>query len=226
MDLLDDFIGLFFPRLCISCAGALLKHESMLCDRCLYHLPRTRFHQDLDNPVARLFWGRVQVEYATSFFYFNKGSPYQRILHELKYEGMKEIGLEMGRIFGREISGSSFGSVELIVPVPLHRSKLRKRGYNQSEWIAMGLAEGLQKPIDSRSLVRTMASSSQTRKNRYDRWTNVEGIFQAKYPDKLANRHVLLVDDVVTTGATLEACASAILGLQNTRISIATLAVA
>ena len=226
MSILEDFAGLFFPRLCISCSDALFRHESMLCDRCLYHLPRTSFHRDQENPVARLFWGRVKIEQATSFFYFTKGSPYQKILHELKYEGMKEIGLEMGKIFGREICESAFGMVELIVPIPLHRSRQRKRGYNQSEWIAMGLAEGLKKPMDSSSLVRKVASSTQTRKGRYDRWTNVEGIFRVIAPDKLESKHILLVDDVVTTGATLEACASEILMLANTRVSIATLAVA
>ncbi len=226
MEWLDDFTGLFFPRLCISCTGALQRHETMLCDHCLYHLPRTQFHRDADNPVARLFWGRIPVEYATSFFYFSKGSPYQKILHELKYKGMKEIGLEMGRIFGKEIRDSEFRKVELVVPVPLHPSKLRKRGYNQAEWIALGLSEGLCKPMDSRSLIRKVSSSTQTRKGRYDRWMNVEGIFDASQPDHLSNRHILLVDDVVTTGATLEACASVILGLGNTKISIATLAVA
>jgi ComF family protein len=226
MSLVSNFIELFFPRLCIACSNPLFVHESNLCDLCLYHLPRTNFEKDQNNPVAQLFCGRVHIEYATSYFYYNKGSRYQQILHQLKYQGKKEIGFELGKIFGKEILHSVFSEVQLIVPIPLHRSRQRQRGYNQAEWIAMGLAESLGKPLENNSVTRISASSTQTKKGRYDRWTNVEGIFKASIPDNLVNRHILLVDDVVTTGATLESCASAILSLENTKVSIATLAVA
>jgi ComF family protein len=226
MGIFSNFVELFFPRLCIACSNPLFVHESNLCDLCLYHLPRTNFEKDQNNPVAQLFWGRVQIEYATSYFFYNKGSRYQRILHQLKYQGKKEIGFELGKIFGKEIRHSYFSQIQLIVPIPLHRSRQRKRGYNQAEWIAMGLAESLGKPLENNSVARISASSTQTKKGRYDRWTNVEGIFRASTPEKLMNQHILLVDDVVTTGATLEACASAILALKNTKVSIATLAVA
>ena len=201
-------------------------HESHLCDLCLFHLPRTNFEKDLNNPVAQLFWGRVNIELATSFFFYSKGSKYQHILHELKYKGKKEIGFEIGKIFGKEIVNSEFSDVDLIVPIPLHASRERKRGYNQAEWIAMGLAEAMGKPLENKSILRITSSSTQTKKGRYDRWTNVEGIFRTRLPEKLVNKHILLVDDVVTTGATLEACATAILSIPETKVSIATLAVA
>jgi ComF family protein len=226
MGIISNFVELFFPRLCMACSNPLFSHESELCNLCHYHLPRTNFQKDLNNPVAQLFWGRVNIEYATSYFFYNKGSRYQQILHQLKYKGKKEIGYHLGKKFGDEILGSHFSNVEIVIPVPLHPSRQRKRGYNQAEWIAMGLSESLQKPLDNKSLVRTNSSTTQTKKGRYDRWTNVEGIFRATLPERLTNRHILLVDDVVTTGATLEACASVILSLNNTRVSIATLAVA
>jgi len=226
MDLFSNFIELFFPRLCIACTNPLFVHESNICDLCFYHLPRTNFEKDINNPVAQLFWGRVNIEYATAYFFYNKGSRYQRILHQLKYQGKKEIGFEIGKIFGKEIMNSDFSQIQLIVPIPLHPSRLRQRGYNQAEWIAMGIAEAMGKPLENKTVARVSASSTQTKKGRYDRWTNVEGIFRTCLPEKLINKHILLVDDVVTTGATLEACASAILSLGNTKVSVATLAVA
>ena len=173
MTFISNFIELFFPRLCIACSNPLFEHESNLCDLCLFHLPRTNFQNDLNNPVAQLFWGRVKIEYATSFIFYSKGSKYQHILHELKYKGKKEIGFEIGKIFGKEIAASDFSQVQLIVPIPLHPSRQRKRGYNQAEWIAMGLAEAMDKPVENKSLSRISASSTQTKRGRYDRWTNV-----------------------------------------------------
>ena len=224
MNIFSSLLELFFPRLCIACSNPLFKHESNLCDLCLFHLPRTNFEKDLNNPVAQLFWGRVKIEFATSFFYYSKGSKYQHILHELKYKGKKEIGFEIGKIFGQEIRNSEFSQVELVVPVPLHPSRQRKRGYNQAEWIAMGLSESLAKPLENKSLSRISASSTQTKKGRYDRWVNVEGIFRPTLPENFENKHILLVDDVVTTGATLEACGSVILQTENVKLYITTLA--
>jgi ComF family protein len=226
MRILNDFVNLFYPSLCISCTNTLLKNEAFLCTRCLYFLPRTNFQYELDNPVARIFWGRVRVDYATAYFYFNKGSRYQKILHQLKYKGKKEIGQAMGNLFGLELKNSPFNQADLIIPVPLHRSKQRKRGYNQAEWIAMGLSEAMNIRLDAQSVIRVTASSTQTRKSRYDRFTNVQGIFAVKSPQNLENRHILLVDDVVTTGATLEALATQVLQVPNTRVSIAALAMA
>ena len=224
---LNDFAELFFPRLCVTCGDKLISHEQWICLHCLHHIPRTNFHLEPDNPVARLFYGRVKIEYATSFFYFSKGSNYQTLLHNLKYKGMKELGEEIGKHFGIDLMQSSeFSSVDIICPVPLHPSKEKKRGYNQSWWIASGIAKQMQKQLSDKDLKRITATETQTRKSRFARWQNVEGIFQLTDPDKFTNKHILLIDDVVTTGATLEACAQEILSKTDARVSVATLATA
>jgi len=218
---------LLFPRLCVTCGDKLIEQEQWICLHCLHHIPRTNFHQEPDNPVARLFYGRVQIEFATSFFYFSKGSKYQTLLHNLKYKGMKELGDEIGKQFGIDLSKSAdFSTVDVICPVPLHPQKEKKRGYNQSWWIASGIARQMQKELSDDNLKRVSATETQTRKTRFERWQNVEGIFELSNPEAFAGKHVLLVDDVVTTGSTLEACAQAILSQTNARVSIATLATA
>lgn len=218
---------LLFPRLCVVCGDKLIEQEQWICLHCLHHIPRTNFHLNPENPVAQLFYGRVQVEFATSFFYFSKGSKYQTLLHNLKYKGMKELGEEIGKHFGIDLLQSSdFSSVDLICPVPLHSQKEKKRGYNQSWWIASGIARQLNKPVSADNLKRITATETQTRKSRFERWTNVEGIFELSNPEEFSGKHILLVDDVVTTGSTLEACAQAILSKSTARVSIATLATA
>jgi ComF family protein len=187
-------------------------------------LPRTGFHTDVENEVARLFWGRIPVMQATSFIVFNKDSHYRNILHELKYKGHRHIGIEMGRLFGLELRGSPFAKVDLIHPVPLYPSKLQKRGYNQSELIAKGLSSVLQVPLMTGLVIRTLETGTQTRKSRYERWENVRGTFQVDCPEPLLNKHVLLVDDVITTGATIEACAESLLSISGVSVSIASLA--
>lgn len=180
----------------------------------------------MDNPVSQLFWGRTKIEYATGYFHFNKGSQYQHMMHKFKYHGNKEIGYVLGKTFGNQLRKSAFNQVDVIIPVPLHKSKLKKRGYNQSEWLGMGLSEALQVPIDTKSFIRSVATETQTKKSRFERWKNVENIFKITDRKVLENKHILVVDDVVTTGSTLEACANVLLELKNTKVSIATLAVA
>lgn len=218
---------LLFPRLCVVCGDKLIEQEQWICLLCLHHIPRTNFHLEPDNQVARIFYGRVQIEFASSFFYFSKGSKYQTLLHNLKYKGMKELGEEIGKHFGIDLMQSSdFSSVDVICPVPLHPQKEKKRGYNQSWWIASGIARQMQKELSDDNLKRVTATETQTRKSRFERWTNVEGIFELSNPEAFSRKHILLVDDVVTTGSTLEACAQAILSKTNARVSIATLATA
>ncbi len=218
---------LLFPRLCVVCGDKLIEQEHWICLHCLHHIPRTNYHLDADNPVARLFYGRVKMEYATSFFFFSKGSDYQTLLHNLKYKGMKELGEEMGKCFGIDLLQSpEFSSVDVICPVPLHPQKEKKRGYNQSWWIASGIARQMQKELSYGNLKRVVATETQTRKSRFERWQNVEGIFELSDPEAFSGKHILLVDDVVTTGATLEACAQTILLASNARVSVATLATA
>lgn len=218
---------LLFPRLCVVCGDKLIEQEQWICLHCLHHIPRTNFHLEPENRVAQLFYGRVKLEQATSFFYFSKGSPYQALLHNLKYKGMKELGQEIGKQFAIDLLQSpAFSSVDVICPVPLHPLKEKKRGYNQSWWIASGIAAQMQKELSSENLKRVTATETQTRKNRFERWQNVEGIFELTRPEEFSGKHILLVDDVVTTGSTLEACAHAILSKTNARVSIATLATA
>jgi len=223
---IKDFCNLFFPDLCVVCNSHLVNQENLICTKCLYNLPKTKFHIDPENPVAKLFWGRTKVEYATAFFYFNKGSKYQGMMHKFKYHNCKEIGFVLGKYLGTSIKDSCFSKIDVIIPVPLHKSKFRKRGYNQSEWIGMGMSESLQKPIDSNTLIRKVATETQTRKSRFERWKNVDNIFEISDQERLKGKHILLVDDVVTTGSTLEACANAILEVEGAKVSIATLAVA
>jgi ComF family protein len=218
---------LLFPRLCVVCGDRLIEQEQWICLHCIHHIPRTNFHLEPDNPVARLFYGRAEVEYSTSFFYFSKGSKYQTLLHNLKYKGMKELGAEIGKHFAIDLMQSpNFAAIDLVCPVPLHPSKERKRGYNQSWWIASGIAKQMQKELSDSDLKRITATETQTRKSRFARWKNVEGIFHLANTEKFAGKHILLVDDVVTTGATLEACIQEIKSKTNAKVSIATLATA
>jgi ComF family protein len=218
---------LLFPRLCVVCGDRLIEQEQWICLHCLHHIPRTHFQQNPDNPVAQLFYGRVQVEQATAFFRFSKGSNYQKLLHGLKYKGMKELGAEIGKHFGSDLMLSpDFSSVDVICPVPLHPSKEKKRGYNQSWWIASGMAQQMRKELSDDNLKRMTATETQTRKSRFERWKNVEGIFELTRPDEFSGKHILLVDDVVTTGSTLEACAQSIISQTQVKVSIATLATA
>lgn len=218
---------LLFPRLCVVCNNRLIEQEQWVCLHCLHHIPRTNFHLEPENPVAHLFYGRVQVEQATSFFYFKKGSKYQTLLHNLKYKGMKELGAEIGKQFAIDLMQSPhFAAIDLVCPVPLHPSKERKRGYNQSWWIAAGIAGQMQKELSDSDLKRITATETQTRKSRFARWQNVEGIFHLANPEEFAGKHILLVDDVVTTGATLEACIQEIKLKTDAKVSIATLATA
>ena len=172
-----------------------------------------------------MFWGRVDLEMATSFYVFSKKSKVQNLLHHLKYKGVKEVGAVIGELFGFELKDSKFyKNIDLIIPVPLHQNKLNKRGYNQSEWIALGLSQSMNIPIDTLSLYRTSDSQTQTKKSRYKRWENVGEIFD------VANNHIdgksiLLVDDVVTTGATIEACAQVLIQ-HNCKVFVATIAYA
>jgi ComF family protein len=224
MSILNDFFHLFYPNLCAGCSKTLVKNEKYICTNCLYHLPRTNFHKTADNPAAQMFWGRVPIVNVTSFYYFKKGSLVQKIMHRIKYKGEKETGKELGRLLGSELLNTDFVNVSAIIPVPLTKERLRIRGYNQSEWIAMGISAVLNKPLITNALYRRKAKSSQTQKNRYDRWLNTDEGFDIQNIETVKDKHVLLVDDIVTTGATLEACANILYNNGVKQISIATLA--
>jgi ComF family protein len=219
----ESLLGLFYPRLCPACSEVLYGNENILCLKCLSEFPRTGFHLDPENDMARLFWGRVMIRNAAAFFYYQKGSRFQNLIHEIKYFNQKQLGILLGRWFGDELTNTYFRQADLIHPVPLHAVKLKKRGYNQSEQIALGLSQALGIPMETTLIERIVNTDTQTRKTKYERWSNVEGIFRVTKPEKLINKHILLVDDVVTTGSTLEACATPLLALEATAVSILTL---
>jgi ComF family protein len=222
-----DLFNLLFPDLCIVCGENLLKNEQHICMSCLHAIPKTNYHHISDNPIEKRFWGKVETLRGTAFFFFQKGSPFQKLLHALKYKGNKEIGEVLGKYAASDLLDSAdFNSVDVIIPVPLHPQKFKIRGYNQSEWIAQGLSVVLEKPIDTTSLIRTRENTTQTKKSVYQRYENTEGIFELTDKNLLTGKHILLVDDVLTTGSTLEACIQALLVVDNVKISIFTLAVA
>jgi ComF family protein len=225
--LLEDFVSLLFPRICQSCEQVLARGEDTICLECEFHLPQTDYHTYPDNPVAKHFWGRVKVEEAGSFYLFKKGTKVQHLLHQLKYKGRKEIGVKVGKMYGqalRETGG--FKSVDVIVPVPLFPAKERLRGFNQSDVFAQGLSESLEIPWSKKILKRVKASQTQTRKNRFERWENVDSIFKLRNADRVKDKHILIVDDVITTGSTMEACIRELAQGENTKVSIATMACA
>ena len=226
-NIFNDFLNLIYPRLCYGCYHHLVGNEKVLCSKCIYDMPLTHYCFEENNALEQLFWGRVKVEKAVAYYHYRKGSRYQDLLHLFKYRGKMEIGYELGRMLGKTLSTHPhFLTTDVLVPVPLHWKKEKKRGFNQSEIIAKGINQVLNKQLILQNVKRNVDTSSQTSKSRYERWQNVENIFTVQNKDLFRNKHVLLIDDVVTTGATLEAMAAVIQEIENTKISIAALAVA
>lgn len=226
-NLVNDFIAVFYPRVCFACGHALLRHEEFLCLTCLNNLPKTDFHLMEDNPVATQFLGKININAAASYYYFTKGGNVQHLIHQFKYKGFKEIGYYIGQQYGKELIKSKlFSDVEYIIPIPLHPSKEAIRGYNQSEWFASGLASSMNAILDITSLIRVYNSETQTHKTRFDRWENVKEIFSLNHHEHLIGKHILLADDVITTGSTLEAAGNVLLKIPGIRISICSMACA
>jgi ComF family protein len=224
---LQDALGLFFPRYCVGCGISLPDPHAPICVRCIADMPATDFERWAANPVEKLFWGRLPLAAACSGFYFSRGSSVQSMIHHLKYLDSPELGVFLGRMLGDRIRDSGrFGNTDALIPLPLYPEKQRLRGYNQAERIAAGMAEMLGVPVLENAVVRIRQSASQTRKNRTERWQQMSGSFLV-HPERLdAYRHLLLVDDVVTTGATLEACGAAIRARCSAVLYVATLAYA
>lgn len=222
-----DLLALFFPELCAACGRNLFKNEEVICTNCVYHLPVTNFHSDPENKLARQLWGRFPFIQAASFVYFQKGNRVQNIMHQLKYNNRPEAGFRMGELYAYELNRSSqWIKPDLIIPVPLHPSRLKKRRYNQSEYIAEGMASILNIPMVLNNLIRIENTETQTRKSRFARYENLQAAFFIAKSEDLLDKHILLVDDVMTTGATLEACSLELLKIEGLRISIATVAFA
>jgi ComF family protein len=191
---------------------------------CIYKLPKTNFHTQADNTLSKVFAGRAEVNAVAAWCYYQKGNSVQDLVHELKYKGKKELGVSIGKWYGHDLKGTAlYEKVEVVVPVPLHKKKLKRRGYNQSAYFAKGLAESMKIKCLEDGLARIVDTETQTRKSRYSRWENVKDIFSANKPEELRGKHVLLVDDIITTGATIEACVHTLKAIPVASVSIASI---
>ena len=225
MNWITRFLDFISPRACVVCGHRLAPSERSLCAVCLFHLPRTNFHlKPLDNPMAQLFWKLTTVQKAAALFYYQPHSETAQLVYRLKYNNRPDIGEDMGRVMAKEMQLSDFFSdIDVLLPVPLSRKRLRQRGYNQSEQLAVGISDVTHLPIVTKALRRKDFHQSQTTLNRWQRQENVADTFQLKDANQLQGKHVLLVDDICTTGATLIACAHALQDVEGIRISVLTL---
>jgi ComF family protein len=220
----ESILHVVFPHVCDGCGSDLLNIESRLCIRCLASLPETNFEIHPNNPVEKDFWGRLPVANASAHLYFTKESLVQHLMHQLKYRGNKDLGVQLGRIMGNALKSSNrFNDINALIPLPLFPSKEKKRGYNQAKVLCDGIAEILSLPVLSNVIIRPQHTETQTKKGRIERWKNIEGKFKLIDPASIQNKHLLLIDDVVTTGATLEACGNELLLAENVKLSVATL---
>jgi len=219
----ESFLHLFFPHICVGCGNDILNDKNQLCLRCIESLPQTHFELSADNPIEKKFWGRLQIQSATAQYYFGKESLIQRLVHQFKYKGNKELGLQLGRLMGYSLKRSSRFDADVLIPLPLFPNKQKRRGFNQSEILCEGIAEYLQIPVLKNVITRPEHTETQTRKGRIERWKNVEGKFVLTDPVAVEGKHLLLVDDVITTGATLESCGAELLKAFSTRLHIACL---
>jgi len=221
-----DFINLLYPGVCHICDAELLKNEKLICTSCLHDLPITSYHLDNENPVIKVFYGRVKIEKATALLHFRKKAGVQQLIHDLKYRGHREIGTYFGKWLGKELADSDwFGKIDVIIPVPLHKSKLKQRGYNQVEDFGKELATALNAEYIDDVLLKISSTQTQTLKDRLSRWGKLKDTLLVQNSEKIRGKHILLVDDLVTTGATLEACAQKLNETPQVKISIATMAI-
>ena len=227
MSIWTDLWKLFFPQCCLVCGKTLLEGEEYLCFHCLTNMPRTHLYLHKDNEMEKELWGKFPIERASAYLYYSKGGDVKKLLTDLKYRGNADLGCFLGRCMTREmLSSGFFQGVDGIIPVPLHPRKQKIRGYNQSIMLANGISSVTNIPVWNDLLVRTQYTQTQTRKGSYERWLNVKDMFECTSPERLRGKHVLLVDDVFTTGATLVACADAFRQIPDLRFSVLTLALA
>ncbi len=223
---LSDFSHLIFPHNCEGCGTDVLNDEQLLCAECLHQLPETNFIDVLGNPVEKIFYGRLNIAHAAAGYYFSKESLVQHLIHQLKYKNNKEVGEYLGKLLGYKLQASTqFKEVDVLVPLPLNPKREFKRGYNQAAAICEGIAAIWNKPIVKNIVMRSVFTETQTQQSRIHRLQNMQGVFAVENEAALAGKHILLVDDIVTTGATLEACGSVILqNIPNAKLSIITIA--
>ena len=225
MKILKDIFGLFFPKICACCNAHLSAMEISVCVNCRHELGSTLFSFESNNILEKSFYGRIPLESATALFYFLKKGKIQGLIHRLKYKGQQDIGAFIGNWLGDEMLASDrFSKIDQIIPVPLHPKKLKKRGYNQLDTFGRALSKKLQIPFNDTILAKVSSTKTQTKKIRFDRWRNVQELFEVQTPSLLENCHILLIDDIITTGATLEACYAAMQNVSNIKISLACMA--
>jgi ComF family protein len=224
--MINDFISLFYPSVCAACGNSLYKHEKAICNKCYVNIPKTNFLNEKEHALYQKFYGRFLFNDVTAFYQFKKGNRTQKLMHALKYKGNSDVGIVTGTWFGNElIKHKNYLDADIIIPVPLHPKKLQKRGYNQSSMIAKGLSVSMNIPYREDVLVRNTFTNTQTKKDSFDRWQNVEAIFDLKNAEAIENKKIILVDDVITTGSTIEACVAKLKHV-NVTINIASLAFA
>lgn len=223
----EDFLQLIYPKTCAACEKSLSHSEELICTDCLINMPQTFYHEQKNNLLFHLFWGKIPLEFIASFYFYNKGNKVQHLIHQLKYRGRPDIAQYVGKRYGQILKEKNcFSTVDLIIPVPLHFKKLKKRGYNQAEKFASGLSESLKIPLDSVSFIRSKPTETQTKKTKEERWKNVFGKFEVVDSETIKNKHLLLVDDVLTTGSTIEACALSLQKVEGVKLSICSMATA
>ena len=226
-ELLSNFADLIFPTLCLGCGRSLSANEKLLCTHCRVNLPETKQHRELlPGDHINKFAGRVPIAFLASFVYFTKGGIVQKLIHQIKYKGQKEAAKELAGWYGYQLKTECdlVGDSDMIIGVPLHKSRLNQRGYNQADWIAQGLSEALGVPARTDVLIRKRFKSSQTSKNRMARWDNVKTVFDVSDHREVADKNIILVDDVLTTGATIEACAVELLKAGCRSVGVLTIA--
>ncbi len=226
-NIFSSTLHLFYPHLCTGCGSDLLKEQNLLCIKCMHNLPHTNFAVFANNQIEKDFWGRIPLTAAYSQFYFSKEFLIQHLIHQLKYKGDTKIGFYLGEMMGKTLLNSNrFSTIDALIPLPLFADKEHKRGYNQATVICNGISAVMNIPVLNNAVIRQQATQTQTRKHRTERWENVKDSFKVAKANEISGKHLLLVDDVVTTGATLEACGHVILQVANVKLSMATLAYA
>jgi ComF family protein len=219
--LFNDFIHLLYPHNCAGCGSDLLENDQSICIHCFTNLPETNYAALPGNPIEKIFYGRLNIEYATAGYYFSKSSVLQQLIHQLKYKGNIEVGHQLGVWLGLQLQKSNrFTTIDALVPLPLYPSKEKKRGYNQATILCNGIAEIMNVPVLDKVVLRNRYTDTQTKKGRTERLLNVDASFEVSEPAAIQQKHVLLIDDVITTGATLEACGLAIKEENDVRLSM------
>ncbi|MBB4801046.1 ComF family protein [Flavobacterium nitrogenifigens] len=225
--MINYLINLFFPKVCDGCRAILLQNENVFCTLCRHEMPLTQYHLDSKNEAVKKFYGKIDIQFASTFLYFNKKGMVQELIHNLKYKGHEEIGTALGNWYVEDLKEVSFEiPFDVVIPVPLHKRKFKERGYNQITTFGKAIAKGFGIPFNENLLLRKVYSKTQSKKDLLGRSENIENIFDVEFIETNHNKHFLIVDDVLTTGATIEACSRALLKIPGAKISTICIAMA